>query len=58
MNKTLSYFLYAPAIGHSKFQQSTKTLTNFQGKVHTQVDVLSPDVVGSLGVEHRVDATV
>lgn len=36
----------------------TLKLTNFHGKVYTQVNILGPDVVGRLGVEHRVDTTV
>lgn len=42
----------------SPAQQNTSTLTNFQGKVHTQVNVLCPDVVGRFGVEHRINTAV
>lgn len=42
----------------SSTQQNTSTLTNFQGKVDTQVNVLRPDVVGRFGVEHRIDTAV
>lgn len=42
----------------SSTRQHTSTLTNFQGKVHAQVNVLGPDVVGRFGVEHRIDTAV
>lgn len=36
----------------------TGSLTSFHGKVHTQVNILCPDIIGRLGVEHGVDTTV
>lgn len=42
----------------SSTRPHTSMLTNFQGKVHAQVNVLRPDIVGRFGVEHRIDAAV
>lgn len=37
---------------------ATSLLTHLQGEVDAEVDILGPDIVGRLGVQHGVDTAV